>query len=211
MARQDYRRKTRGRKAASGPRWNWFVGGFALGVLLTVGLFTSDLSLETLLGGGRSSVTGSDSSGSTPDAQGDDDKPRFEFYTLLPEMEVAVPEEELETQATRTAAVEETPAPTATASAPAEMATPAAATADDAYILQVGSFRSPDEADRLRANLVLLGLDASVQTVAINGEDAWHRVRIGPYRDLVSLNDARVRLRENGISVKVWRVTDGSG
>ena len=223
MARQDYRRKTkgqkgvqkgaRGRKPGSVSRWNWFVGGFAIGVLLTVGLFTSELSLQELLGGGGSGENASSRAQSDADASGERGKPRFEFYTLLPEMEVPVPDEEIQPPAAApevTVAKESSttppPEPVSDAGTPTPPPTPAV---DAAYILQVGSFRHPQEADRLRANLVLLGLEASVQTVAIDGEDAWHRVRIGPYRDLVLLNNARVRLRENGISVKVWRVADG--
>ena len=66
------------------------------------------------------------------------------------------------------------------------------------YILQVASFKSMNDADGLKAQLTLLGFRPVVQTVAINSDEKWHRVRIGPYADRESLEAARVRLRADG-------------
>ena len=74
------------------------------------------------------------------------------------------------------------------------------------YVLQVGSFRSAGDAERRRATLALLGLEARVQTVTIDGEATWHRVQVGPYDELGALNDARVRLRENDIETIALKV-----
>ena len=74
------------------------------------------------------------------------------------------------------------------------------------YVLQVGSFRNEAEAERRRASLALLGLEARVQTIAIDGEATWHRVQVGPYEEVGALNDARVRLRENGIETMALKV-----
>jgi cell division protein FtsN len=117
--------------------------------------------------------------------ESDAPKPRFEFYTLLPEMEVAVPDTDLK------------PGPPATPIAPAGPGT---------YYLQAGSFRLPQEADKMKATIAFLGLESSVQTVAINGADTWHRVRIGPFSDLASLNEVRRRLNENKIESIVLKV-----
>lgn len=115
----------------------------------------------------------------------DSPKPRFEFYTLLPEMEVAIPDTDLK------------PGSPATRSAPDGAGT---------YYLQAGSFRLPEEADKMKANLAFLGLEPSVQTVTINGADTWHRVRLGPFSDLASLNEVRRRLIDNNIESIVLKV-----
>ena len=81
-----------------------------------------------------------------------------------------------------------------------------AAEAGGTYVLQVGSFRNPGEAERRRASLALLGLEARVQTIAIDGEAIWHRVQVGPYEELNALNNARVRLRENDIEAIALKV-----
>ena len=65
------------------------------------------------------------------------------------------------------------------------------------YILQAGSFRQHGQADQLKAQLALKGIQANIQTVNINN-DTWHRVRIGPIRNLSKLNQTRKRLRESG-------------
>ena len=117
-------------------------------------------------------------------------KPRFEFYSILPELEVIVPEPE---------AVEPPAAETSTV-APA----PASVPSGDAYYLQAGSFRSTAEADRMKASLALLGLEVVVQSVSVDGT-RWHRVRVGPYRDSRSLNQARRRLHENQIEFMTLR------
>ena len=80
------------------------------------------------------------------------------------------------------------------------------AEAGSVYVLQVGSFRSSGDAESMRARLALIGLEAVVQTVAIDGEAAWHRVRAGPYTELRALNRARIRLRENQIEALALRV-----
>ena len=214
MARSDYKRHTRSKKGAPISRGRWFASGVAFGVLVTVVLFKLDLSRDSL-----SSMTAR-LLGPPPRAasrvsagEREPDKPRFEFYTMLPEMEVAVPEEELQPAAALSSAPEPQTQPVeALPSQSAPQAEPPPREPDDkpteprVYILQVGSFRSVGEAERMRANLALIGLEATIQTVAVDGEAAWHRVRIGPYRDLNALNNARVRLRENGIDVEVWRI-----
>jgi cell division protein FtsN len=62
------------------------------------------------------------------------------------------------------------------------------------YVLQAGSYRQQAEADRIRAQLKMQGIDANVQRVAVD-DDVWHRVRIGPITDLAELNRLRARLR----------------
>lgn len=70
---------------------------------------------------------------------------------------------------------------------------------DDAvYILQVGSFRNAEDADGLRARMILLGLDAYTRPGEVKGE-FWHRVLVGPLDSDLKLNRAQDTLAEAGI------------
>ncbi len=105
-------------------------------------------------------------------------KPRFDFYTILPEMEVVIPEQEISGRPKQGVPQVDKPG---------------------TYVLQAGAFRKFDDAERLKASLALLGIQASVQMATINNE-TWYRVRIGPYNNLDELNAVRMRLRENAIN-----------
>ncbi len=113
-------------------------------------------------------------------------RPRFEFYTMLPEMEVVVPEHEL--VGARPAARRQ------------------AENDDVTYVLQAGSFRKLAQADRLKAELALIGMPVQIQTVSIEGGTKWHRVRVGPFINLQALNEARSELQSNGLKVMVLKV-----
>jgi cell division protein FtsN len=114
-------------------------------------------------------------------------KPRFDFYNLLPEMEVVVPEQEIRGTPTHEG-VKRVEQP-------------------GTYLLQAGSFPSHQRADRLRARLALLGLETRIQTVSVDGSKTWHRVRVGPYKNLAELNEARALLKQNGIDAILIRLT----
>jgi cell division protein FtsN len=114
------------------------------------------------------------------------DKPRYDFFTVLPEMEVVVPEQELRDS-----------------SQPA--ATQAAAPANaESYLLQVGSFKQARDAEEMKARLALLGMTANVQTVNVDGT-TWHRVRVGPVTGAREADDFRQRLSNNGIESLVMK------
>lgn len=124
-----------------------------------------------------------------PTGQADDGKPRFEFYKVLTDKQDG----------------------TAPAQQPAAPATPApstsrTATADSqVYYLQAGSFSNEGDADKLKARLALLGMEASVQTVTVPGKGVWHRVRLGPYKGTAEMNKARASLKQNGVDASPAR------
>ncbi len=97
---------------------------------------------------------------------------KYDFYQMLPKFEVVVPEKERGSRV----------APAAQIDRPG------------IYFLQVGSYRDADVAERIHAQLAKLGIDATVQRVAVDS-DVWHRVRIGPIRDLAQLNRLRQQLQ----------------
>lgn len=96
--------------------------------------------------------------------------------------------------------------------APIQVAVPSArdavvAAAGDSpavYLLQAGAYRSPTEAESMKAKLALMGFETQVVTADISGS-VLHRVRVGPYTGLDSMNRARARLAENGIEATVLR------
>jgi len=140
-------------------------------------------------------------------------KPRFDFYTILPKMEVTIPEEEIGSK-TAPAAFKpaDIPATTVPESEPdvSPVAKPApevpqsrpiikpAASSSGNFFLQSDAFLVADQADRLKAQLALLGLEASVQNVTIN-RNTIHRVRVGPFPDFSTLEQARGLMRQHGI------------
>ncbi|MGV6825794.1 MAG: SPOR domain-containing protein [bacterium] len=123
-------------------------------------------------------------------------RPRFDFYTLLPEMEVVVPEDELDAE------LKPPPAP---AVEPATAEQPAPKTVSAAYLLQVGSFRNPADADRVKAQLTLLGYKTSVTRVKTPNGNTTNRVRVGPIQ-AGSLKSQRKALAAQGFDSLVIRV-----
>jgi cell division protein FtsN len=73
------------------------------------------------------------------------------------------------------------------------------------YLIQVGAFRAPEDAEQMRARMAILGFEAKVSNVEREGA-TWHRVRLGPYPSIEDLNRARARVEENGIDSMVVRV-----
>lgn len=108
-------------------------------------------------------------------------KPRFDFYKLLQESETIVPASETIN--------EEKPAQ--------EQSTE--------YILQVGSFPRAEDADKLRAQLILLNLDANIEKVEIRKGEIWHRVVVGPFNNQNALTSARSQLVKNEYNALVLK------
>ena len=128
----------------------------------------------------------------------------------------------------------ETPLPKPVAAAPVETAKPAEANAaaekpkapesgptdtkepekkstpsgQDTFFIQAGSFQNVPDADNMKARLALMGLEASVQSRDLGEKGVWHRVRVGPYRDLEELNRVRGVLKQNGIDAALVKVRE---
>ncbi len=109
-----------------------------------------------------------------------------------------------------TASIQQTPTPIskpAPAAAPAaspKSAAPAPAANTGTYFLQAGAFRGENDAESLRARILLLGLPVNVQKAEVNGKPI-NRVRVGPFARLDDMNRARGRLGENKIETAVVR------
>lgn len=114
-------------------------------------------------------------------------KPRFEFYKVLTDKQDAAMSAQ---QDSDKSAAESKP----TSAKPAEKAA-----AEKPRFLQAGAFSSADDADKLKAKLAMLGLEASIQTVTIPDRGVWHRVRIGPYKGAEEMNKVMAVLKQNGV------------
>lgn len=178
MATRDYKR-SRGRgEPLSGTT------GFALGVIVGLGIGLAIYLLDRPRTEG-SAATRAPASARATEAAPAEPEQTFDFYEMLPNFEVVVPERERDVRVDAPAAVQKA----------------------GAYVLQVGSYRAYGEADRVRAQLALQGIESKVQRVSVDN-DTWHRVRVGPISDLAELNRVRTRLREAEMDVLVIRVGD---
>lgn len=102
-------------------------------------------------------------------------KPRYDFYTILPEIERIIPDSE----------------PRKTKGKTKEDET--------RYILQAASFAHFEDADRLKAKLALSGMEARIEKITIEGKGDFFRVRLGPYKTLEGLNVDNSKLRALGV------------
>jgi cell division protein FtsN len=66
------------------------------------------------------------------------------------------------------------------------------------YLLQVGSFKRAADAERMKAELALLGISTRVESVTINTGEVYHRVRTGPFQGKQAMEDARKALKRHG-------------
>ena len=182
--------KTRNSKKMPLPGWIWLTTGLLIGLFVAFLVYLKDNFQTTPTTASASTSTKTDAREVRKNKQADELPPpptrtRFDFYTILPEMEVAVPDEDIDAQTTK---------PNTAAKKPGT------------YILQAGAFKKAEQAERMKASLALIGIEASVQTVTVDNKQTWHRVRIGPYRDLQQLNQVRNRLRENKINAILLRI-----
>ncbi|KAF1051787.1 MAG: Cell division protein FtsN [Stenotrophomonas maltophilia] len=93
-----------------------------------------------------------------------------------------------------------TPATSATAAqAPASKPAAPPAVASAQYFLQAGSFRKQADAERVRAQVILLGHTARVESGSVKDE-TWYRVMVGPFSDRAQVSSAQKQLASNGFS-----------
>ncbi len=108
-------------------------------------------------------------------------KPDYDFYSVLPEMEVVIPKEELEQQAARDSK-------------------------EYTYILQVASFKNQADAEELKARIAFSGQIAYIQSIDVNGSQ-WHRVRVGPFDSSREADKQKRQLEQGGHKALVLKET----
>ena len=114
------------------------------------------------------------------------EKPKFDFYKILPGQEEPVTDRDLKSAAAKQA--EKPGAPR------------------DLYFVQAGAFQNPADADNLKARLALMGLQASVEPANLPDKGTWYRVRLGPYTQLDEINRVRQTLAQNSIDASLVKI-----
>jgi cell division protein FtsN len=191
MAAKKGRQATRGGNGAQKPAWLWVLVGLLLGIGLMLLVLVKDwaplLRRKDLPQPNPQATAPKESDAPVADAK---PKKNYDFYQVLPEAEVVIPDAELSAKARAEQQARANPATTT----PTPNATPAGR-----YVLQTGSYPEPNAAYEAKAKLALAGFVAQVQPVTINGR-TWHRVRVGPYASASELEAAKRSLSENGIN-----------
>lgn len=132
-------------------------------------------------------------------------KPTYDFYTLLPESKVIVPSDGLTSTAKPVSPEEAAKIDAARAEALLNGKTPppapiiAKAPTSTALFLQAGAFRKRADADKLRAQIILLGQDVQIESGTVR-EEVWYRVLAGPFADREQLAKAQKSLAGSGFS-----------
>lgn len=121
---------------------------------------------------------------SAPSATETENKPHFEFYKVLDGKEDSLP----------------TPAAPTVKPQTRKPQPPVSSQASTGGQLQVGAFQHREDAEKQKARLALLGLEASVQTAEVPDKGVWYRVRLGPYANREEMNRALAVLRQNGMN-----------
>jgi len=182
------RRRARSKASRGIPAWFWLLGGILIGLgtaaFLMVRGYLPEIQQHLPTPDSKSAESGKSAVNEEEIAK--PKKPRYDFFTVLPEMEVVVPEQELSRKADKTETVTDS----------------SIAAAPDQYILQAGSFRNATDAEQMKARLAMMGSTATIQTVTVNG-DTWHRVRIGPFKGARKADEMRRMLSDNQIDTMV--------
>ncbi|MDP2247089.1 MAG: SPOR domain-containing protein [Nitrosomonadales bacterium] len=192
---RDYKNTSSREKSAN--KGSPFFSGLLVGLVLGVGI---SVLLALFITGGKSpfenkvtpaAIIDAEKNQENPAAEqattGEDaEKPRFDFYTILPGSESQVTEQEIKQKEIEAVAVTES------------------------YFLQVGAFQTEQEADNMKAKLALQGVEAIVQTAEIPQKGVWHRVRVGPFSDLDEINKSRSQLVENGFPADLIKVNSNT-
>lgn len=166
------------------PGWLWFLGGLLIGAVVVGGLWVKDQDLlpKDLFKRADPPVVKTQPKQQKQEAKPKQARPpQFEFYSVLPEMEVEIPPEELHPSV---AAVKHK--------------------SGGIYQLQLGSFRKADDAERMKASLALIGISSRIEKVSVNDKTHF-RVRSGPYsRD--QAYSLHARLKGNQVNSLILKI-----
>ena len=183
MARKK-RRKAGTRKSHQiTPGWVWMLMGLTVGLAVAAYVYISDLRAPA-----RTMVL--PSRNTNPPVSTTDETPKpgitFDFYDMLPNLDVEVYEDE---------------------QVPVRSAAPARVRTPGIYILQAGSFRHMEDANRRKAELALVGVHSEIKRGLAN-QLTVYRVYTDPMEDPAEVNRVSETLNNANIEILLKRVSD---
>jgi cell division protein FtsN len=179
---KDVRRHAPGAPGQPFGGWAGFGTGLGLGLAVALGVHLYDrnqvpIPVEPIPAAAQSPASASASDDGAVSAADAPVAPELDFYDMLPKQEVEVPG----SSGKKTSSAARTPLPTGDA------------------ILQAGAFKQSTEAEKMQAQLALVGISAKIQRASVDDE-TWYRVRIGPIATVEELRVIQSKLREAEIS-----------
>ncbi len=184
------------KRAAGGFLFGLFTGvAIGLAVSLAIAFYlnrtpipfvTAKKQAEKDAGAKAPAIAGLPQSAAAPAAA--PEKPKFDFYKILPGAEEPVTERELRERMRTARSQQDAP--------------------KDVYFIQAGSFQNPADADNQKARLAILGFESSVEPANLPDKGTWYRVRMGPYTKVDEINRVRQQLAQNGIDASLVKIRE---
>jgi len=185
---KDYAKKQL-KKSATVPTWLWLVFGLLIGLIIaSIVVYNYGILIADNVSKGKH-ISSKGNIHSSLSSSSNIPKPRFDFYTILPKNN-----NNPQLRANDNPMLQR----------PSQTQNLTTSHDNNCYYLQVASFKHFSEADRLKAELTLLGYSTHIENKHYNHQ-TWYRVRIGPFDDLKQANQESKHLAEqnyNNILVK---------
>jgi cell division protein FtsN len=177
------------------PGWVGILVGLSIGLAIAAVVYIDRPSRKGEAGSLLPSAVGKDEPRKPPIVLPPKQPSRFGFYRELEKSEVLVPREDAKDSVK--SGKPTTPAMKEIMGSPGQ------------YLIQVGAYRTRDEAEKGRANLALLGMESRVEQGTSDQGETWYRVRIGPEKDLAKAQAIIDRLKTNDIEAMLIKVKAG--
>ena len=178
---RDYKHRVNKKKKTAQPiaGWWWLVTGLMIGGFV---IFLMDLQENTQPNRTHKEITKSSQpiaikKPTTTPKESSNTKPRFDFYTILPDVEVVIPDHEVETmrrlEGTGKGRI-------------------------GIFHVQIGSFRKLSQADTMKAQVAMLGIETKIDKTNNKGS-IWYRVKAGPFNKFNQVDKIQNTLHRNRI------------
>jgi cell division protein FtsN len=181
-------RKTRKKTNDSLPGWTYMLVGLAIGLTVAFAIYVNDRKQPGQSRVAPALAVPAEPASSIPEAVADEPERgiTFDFYELLPTLDVEIFEDER---------------------APARSTAPAHVSQPGIYILQAGSFKSLTDANRRKAEIALLGVRSEIKKGNV-ASGTVYRVYTDPMEEPAEVNRVSNQLTSAGIEIMLKRVRE---
>lgn len=195
MAQARKKRRPNRQRDSTVPGWVMFAFGLGLGLFIALLVYINAIGGVDFGTGLKGLFTRADPPPNVREVRREaaeplpkPNKPKFDFYTILPEIESILPNS-LTAAEHRQSGVSETVS----------------------YILQAASYASLTDAGRLRNRLAQAKLEAYIEKVTVENKGDFYRVRLGPFDRLDKLDEVNKQLVKMGIRTLRLKVKKPAG